>query len=360
MSSNNFQSRSCSVFPDAAWAALRARVKKSAVAADSVLVNRLLLHAESALVNKDGAEAGRASCAVSALLIISPDAGIQRRLDSVRSKVPKGAAQAPAAHSSPKRKAGDPLIAEARAFLHQRLEAWLAEYETAGCRPGRQRIQELAKGVASVDPAEKVEEATADRLRALTPLVEPSRRLSLFFRSGTGDVSIFRNGLPFEGVGPRTINVREGKPEEFRVFADDLIQFAFSDCYASIEKGELFLVAACVRLDGQDLPSDAWRRNASEDPQKKEPRLVKLARCVKRTVPPETPPKQSDAGIAAAVLSLGAWIDVPSLVSPSPCTVPFYEDLTTFEKEFAERQLPLTWLGLEAWKFVLALRIPAE
>jgi hypothetical protein len=309
---------------------------------DRKLLFKVARHIESVVASKNFDEARSVLQSARVLATLVPDAGTTRTLDALEKKMSAGANQDPSNLPRQQKQFAD-MRGAIVATVAARLERELAEYEAAGCRPGRLVLGGAIKRSTALLGEDQTRSLVL-RLDKAAHTNEPTRVLSLLIRPDD-ETHVYRNGVDDHGSFQ--------EPREYKVLDGDLIQCTVPRLSALLPDGKraLHVAAFSARLDGKDLDWKSWFLNKAGDTGLLDPPLVPTeARRV----------EQKDARLKnfdvkkfpnGAFVTLDGKDHVAYQVTP---------ECQKQEAEFAERKLKPRWVGAIAETCVVVLKIPED
>ena len=212
------------------------------------LLLRLIRHAEVLAVDKDFVGARQAAAAARGMLGLVPDAGLMRMLDAADKRIP---APRPEEAAAARDRSPWPAAFEAElaATARRLAEAGAAAYRAAGCRPGRDTLARSIRAMAGILSPPDLAKAL-DRVRELTPTVEPESGLTVFLRT-VGTARAFREGLPyFVDPGQRAFDAEKHDPFVIPVLPGDLVTIAIDEPYTADDfGGRSYVIALHARFE---------------------------------------------------------------------------------------------------------------
>jgi hypothetical protein len=301
---------------------------------------RLARHLEAVVISKNFQEARAIASVARLAALLAPDANTSKTLDGLEKKIGPTQNQDPS-NLPRQQKQFDEMRPAILSMVDARLERELAEYEAAGCKPGRLGLRAALKQGTKLLGEERVRSLTK-RLDKAAHAIEPTRTLSLCARPDD-DTHVFRNGEE------ERVSLEE--PRDFKVLDGDLLQFVVprSSTFAPDGKTALYCAAFSARLDGTDLAAKHWFLNTAADPTLIDPPLGPTS-CV-RAAP--TDPRLKNFG--PQYQKDGAFLTIDS---KGPAAVALTPPQLKYEAEFAERKLNVRWVGATTDKCVVVLKIP--
>jgi hypothetical protein len=296
-------------------------------------------HLESLATSKNFDEAKSILYTVKLLGMVAPDANTARALEAAEKKITSGN-QHPS-NLARQQKQWAEMKDAVGTVVNARIARLLAEYEAAGCKPGRIALKAAIKNAGSMLGPD-LGRGLLVKVGKAARNVEPTRVLSLLARP----VAI-RAMLDGEDLGPF-----KTEPLEIRVVDGDLIQLKVPEVGAQdAKKRAIHAALTATRLDGKDLDARHWYLSKSDD-------LATLEPGLKRTElirVPANDAKLKTFSNAKALAERGAFI---AASGESAVALPIRDEEIDWEQDFALKKLPILWLGCLAENCILVLKIP--
>jgi hypothetical protein len=306
------------------------------------VARKLLRHAESADAAKNHVECERLCLLLTALLEAVPEAQVAKSLAALRSVL----GGRPRQDSDPQnlerqRRESAPTEEAALAKIRNAVRKGVVEYEAAGHRRARLALlKTIGSELTGLDAKER--EALARRVWAAARQVERTKAMTVYMRGGQW-VRIRRDGAPFvmkDGTDGFDSSRDEGI--DFTVLEGEVIRFEpdAAKLPASAPTGmKAVKVRNCfvvgVIFDGKPAGPDLWYRIPPDDANKPDAELVAIPRGKK-------------------VKSFLSFSDSPGSVFG----VPYSEAEQALEESIRNRALDPVWIGTNAKRVVIALRVP--
>lgn len=331
----------------------RACEKPESFAEERKVALKIIRQTESLVADKNWEGARQAAATARGFLALLPDAGLTRLLETAEKRIPpRKPEDGPA--TRPKLAWAPGLEAEAAATAHRLIDLGAAAYRDAGCRAGRHALSRGIRQMAAVlRPVELA--AALGRVRELAPSIEPNSVLTLFVRT-VGTARLFREGAPKAVEGGSAVFDAEKQPLiELPVLPGDVVTIALDEAYSTDDiEGKSFVMALNARFEGRDLgPQHLF---ADLGPEPGAGTLIPIPIALKKPNPPKALYGRS-ADQDEALRAFNSYFELPK-TSRRSVDVPCLGDMITFAKHFNDRKLGIVWIGTEADRFAVVIKVP--